>query len=44
MHSEKGSAASSKEDTGNEFSVKSSAPRTAKDGRQVGTRVCIISV
>lgn len=41
MHSEKGSTASSKEDTGNEISVKSNAPQTAKDGKQVGARcVC----
>ena len=41
MYSEKGSTASSKEDTGNEISVKSNAPQTAKDGKQVGARcVC----
>lgn len=41
VHSEKGSTASSNEDTGNDFSVKSNAPQMAKDGKQVGTRcVC----
>ena len=38
VYSEKGSTASSKEDTGNELSVKSNAPQTVKDGRQVGAR------
>lgn len=44
MHSEKGSTASSKEDTGNEISVKSNAAQTSKDGKQVGARCVYYSI